>query len=59
MKKILTLYGVCALAIALMVPLAQSQPAGLQAAIKSEQANKLVEKTDRTYMRSTDFSPMK
>jgi hypothetical protein len=25
----------------------------------AEQANKLVEKIDRTYMRSTDFSPMK
>ena len=34
MKKILTQYAVCALAFALMVPLAgaQSQPAGLQAA---------------------------
>jgi uncharacterized damage-inducible protein DinB len=34
MKKILTQYGVCALALALMVPLvqAQAQPAGLQAA---------------------------
>jgi uncharacterized damage-inducible protein DinB len=32
MKKILTLYGVCALAVALMVPLAQAQPAGIQAA---------------------------
>jgi hypothetical protein len=31
----------------------------VQDAIKSEQANKLVEKIDRTYMRSTDFSPMK
>src|ERR1700741_5573933 len=30
----------------------------VQEAIKSEQANKLVEKIDRTYMRSTDFSPM-
>ena len=29
-----------------------------QAMIKSEQANKLVEKIDRTYMRPTDFSPM-
>ncbi|HYM75977.1 MAG TPA: NIPSNAP family protein [Candidatus Dormibacteraeota bacterium] len=28
-------------------------------AIKSEEANKLVEKIDRTYMRPTDFSPMK
>jgi len=26
-------------------------------AIKSEEANKLVEKIDRTYMRPTDFSP--
>jgi hypothetical protein len=32
---------------------------GVQEAIRSEQANKLVEKIDRTYMRSTDFSPMK
>ena len=30
-----------------------------QEMIKSEQANKLVEKLDRTYMRPTDFSPMK
>ena len=32
MKKILTKYGALALAVALMVPLAQSQSAGLQAA---------------------------
>ena len=31
----------------------------VQEAIKSEEADKLVEKVDRTYMRSTDFSPMK
>ena len=31
MKKILTQYGVWALAIALMAPLAQAQPAGMQA----------------------------
>jgi hypothetical protein len=31
----------------------------VQEAIKSEQADKLVEKIDRTYMRSTDFSPLK
>lgn len=31
----------------------------LQEVIKSEQANKLVEKIDATYMRPTDFSPMK
>jgi len=31
----------------------------VQEAIKSEQANQLVEKIDRIYMRSTDFSPMK
>jgi hypothetical protein len=32
----------------------------VQEAIKSEQgANKLVEKINRTYMRSPDFSPMK
>ena len=32
MKKIPTQYGVCALTVALMVPLAQAQPAGMQAA---------------------------
>ena len=32
MKKILTQYGVCALAFALMVPLAQAQPAKIQTA---------------------------
>jgi uncharacterized damage-inducible protein DinB len=32
MTKILTQYGVCALAVALMVPLAQSQSAGIQTA---------------------------
>src|SRR5229473_7503502 len=32
MKKILPQYGVCALAVALMVPLVQAQPAGMQAA---------------------------
>jgi hypothetical protein len=32
MTKILTKYGALALAVALMVPLAQAQPAGLQAA---------------------------
>ena len=32
MEKILTQYLVCALAVALMVPLAQAQPAGIQAA---------------------------
>ena len=32
MKKILTQYGVCALVVALMAPLAQSQLAGMQAA---------------------------
>jgi uncharacterized damage-inducible protein DinB len=40
MKKILTQYGVCALAVALMVPLAQAQaqpqPAGLQAAFEKD-----------------------
>src|SRR6266481_10056971 len=36
MKKILTQYGVCALAIALMVPLAQAQPAGMQAAFAKD-----------------------
>ena len=32
MKKLLTHYVVCTLAVALMVPLAQAQPAGIQAA---------------------------
>ena len=32
MKKILTQYGIFALAVALMVPLAQAQPAGIQTA---------------------------
>ena len=32
MKKILTQYGLCALAVALMAPLVQAQPAGIQAA---------------------------
>src|SRR5260221_14720917 len=32
MKKILTQYGICALAVALMGPLAQAQSAGIQAA---------------------------
>ena len=32
MKKILTKFGVCTLAVALMVPLARAQSAGLQAA---------------------------
>jgi|SRR5215813_3744109 len=36
MKKILTQYGVCALAVALMVPLAQAQPAGMQAAFAKD-----------------------
>jgi uncharacterized damage-inducible protein DinB len=36
MKRILTQYVVCALAVALMVPLAQSQPAGLQAAFAKD-----------------------
>jgi len=31
----------------------------VQEAIKAEQANKLVEKIDKIYMRPTDFSPMK
>ena len=30
-----------------------------QEVVKSEQSNKLVEKADSTYMRPTDFSPMK
>src|SRR5947209_6566475 len=36
MKKILTQYGVCALVVALMVPLAQAQPAGMQAAFAKD-----------------------
>ena len=45
MKKILTRYGVCALAVALMVPLAQAQrqAAGLQAAF-GEDAGTLSDK---------------
>jgi hypothetical protein len=31
----------------------------VEEAIKAEQANKLVEKIDKVYMRPTDFSPMK
>src|ERR1700685_2634931 len=36
MKKILTQYAVCALAVALMVPLPQAQPAGVQAAFAKD-----------------------
>jgi len=36
MKKIVIQYAVCALAVALMVPLAQAQPAGLQAAFAKD-----------------------
>ena len=36
MEKILTQYVVCALAVALMVPLAQAQPAGMQAAFAKD-----------------------
>ena len=36
MKKVLIQYGICALAVALMVPLAQAQPAGLQAAFRED-----------------------
>jgi uncharacterized damage-inducible protein DinB len=36
MKKILTQYAVCALAVALMVPLAQAQPAGMQPAFAKD-----------------------
>jgi len=36
MMKILTQYGVCALAVALMVPLAQAQPVGIQAAFAKD-----------------------
>ena len=36
MKKILTQYGVFALAVALMVPFAQAQPAGIRAAFEKE-----------------------
>jgi hypothetical protein len=32
---------------------------GFEEVMKSEQANKLVEKIDSTYMRPTDFSPLK
>lgn len=43
MKKILIQYGICALAVALMVPLAQAQPAGIQAAFAKD-AGKLSDK---------------
>jgi len=36
MKKILIQYGLCALAVALMVPLARAQPAGMQAAFAKD-----------------------
>src|SRR5215472_1634 len=36
MKKILIQYGVCALAVALMAPLVQAQPAGIQAAFAKD-----------------------
>src|SRR5882724_10514721 len=36
MMKILTQYGVCALAVALMVPLAQAQSVGIQAAFAKD-----------------------
>src|SRR5271163_5291910 len=36
MKKILTKYGVCALAVALMLPLTQAQPAEPQAAFAKD-----------------------
>ena len=38
MKKILIQYGLCALAVALMAPLAQAQPAGIQAAFGKDAA---------------------
>ena len=52
MKKILIQYAVCALAVALMVPLAraQSQPAGLQGAFAKD-AGTLSEKIHRTRAR--------
>jgi uncharacterized damage-inducible protein DinB len=43
MKKILIQYGVCALGVALMAPLAQAQPTGLQAAFGKD-AEKLSDK---------------
>ena len=36
MKKTLIQYGLCALAVALMAPLAQAQPAGIQAAFAKD-----------------------
>src|SRR5262245_64523396 len=36
MEKILTQYAVCALALALMMPLAQAQSAGIQAAFEKD-----------------------
>jgi hypothetical protein len=38
MMKILTEYGVCALAVALMVPLAQAQSVGIQASQRCRNA---------------------
>src|SRR5206468_12671935 len=38
MEKILAQYAVCALAVALMVPLAQAQPAGIQATFGKDAA---------------------
>jgi uncharacterized damage-inducible protein DinB len=38
MKKILIQYGICALAVALMMPLAEAQPAGIQAAFGKDAA---------------------
>ena len=50
MKKILTQYVVCALAVALMGPLAQAQPAGIQAAFGKD-AGTLSEEIHRTRAR--------
>src|SRR5438270_3586983 len=38
MKKILIQYGICALAVALMVPLAEAQPSAIQAAFGKDAA---------------------
>jgi hypothetical protein len=48
MMKFLIQYGVCALAVALMVPLAQaqSQPAGLQAAFAKDAGTLLLRPVD-------------
>ena len=47
MMKILTQYAVCTLAVALMVPLAQAQPPGMQAAFAKDAGTLSDKFTDR------------